>query len=330
MNKNVIVFDIGGTWFRSGIYTNKGKLISVSKKPAINYMNTKYKTIQELQVKLITYIEEEVTFLKEGSLRGLSHIAISMGAALNSHTGYIHNSGPLWGPNCLPFDLHTKLTQTFPGMHISIINDVSAALLREVAQMKNTTLSKIMLITISTGIACRVFETERKTIPVDKTYGLQGEIGHLPILFTHNDNVITLICDCGGRNHLNAFCSGRGIEKLLQSFNKNMSFNDFVHGINKENKFAINILRSVTKPLAELLLIAFTLDPKIEKVILTGGVVHTLGENYIQTLLYQLNKIGMYQITKLDPEFFENHVYLGENDDNSSLIGAALSFKYKI
>lgn len=331
-NKDVIVFDIGGTWFRNGIYTKEGKLVCVSKQPAKNYKNTKFKTMQELQGKLITYIKEEVYRLRKAfPQRNLFHVAISMGAALNAHTGYIFNSGPLWGPNCLPFDMHSELTRVIPDIHISVINDVSAALLREVTQIKNTSFSKIMLITVSTGIACRIFEVQKGIIPVDRVYGLQGEIGHLPIRFTYNHKDFALSCDCGGENHLNAFCSGRGIEKVLRLVGKKgSSFSDFMQAVQKGDKVAISILHSVTKPLAKLLLVAFTLDPEIEKVIFTGGVIHTLGKHYMQSLLHQLNETGMYQITNQEPKFFEKRLFIGNDDDKSSLIGAALSFKYKL
>lgn len=330
--EDIIVFDIGGTWFRSGIYTKNGSLINVSKQSAKNYKNTPFKTMSELQEKLIIYIKEEVTRLKKVfPKRNISHIAIAMGAALNAHSGYIFNSGPLWGPDCLPFDLYNNLIQIIPRTHISIINDVSAGLLHEATQDNNKSFSKIMLVTISTGIACRTFELQKEIIPVDKIHGLQGEIGHLPIRFSYNHKEMMLKCDCGGKSHLNAFCSGRGIENVIQLvMNKKISFADFIQEIRKDDKFAKNILNAVTKPLADMLLLTFTLDPQIEKVIFTGGVVHSLKKHYIQSLLHNLNEVGMYQIISRDPKFFEKRLFLSKNDDKSNLIGAALSLKYKL
>lgn len=330
MDKNIIVFDIGGTWFRSGIYTKERKLTYISKQPAKNYKNTDYKTIHELQEKLVSYIREEADRLKKAlPQKNLSHIAIAMGAALNAHTGQILNSGPLWGPNCLPFDLRNKLTQAIPNMNIYIVNDVTAALLREVMELKNKSLSKIMLITVSTGIACRTFDIQKRTIPIDRVYGIQGEIGHIPIRFTYNFKDISFRCDCGGENHLNAFCSGRGIEKVLRLvWKKDISFNYFIQAVQKGNKLAVSILDASIKPLAELLLVTFTLDPEVEKVILTGGVIHALRRHYIKSLLHQLNDIGMYQITNKDPKFFEKRLFLGKDDDKSCLIGAAISINY--
>lgn len=330
--EDIIVFDIGGTWFRSGIYTQNGSLINLSKQPAKNYKNTSFKTMNELQETLIIYIKDEVTRLKKVfPKKNISYIAIAMGAALNAHNGFILNSGPLWGPDCLPFDLYNNLIQVIPRTHISIINDVSAGLLYEATQDNNKSFSKIMLVTISTGIACRIFELQKESIPVDRIHGLQGEIGHLPIRFSYKHKDMMLKCDCGGKNHLNAFCSGRGIEKVIQLVrSKKISFADFIQAVQKDDKFAKNILNTITKPLADMLLLIFTLDPQIEKVIFTGGVIHSLKKHYIHSLLYNLNKIGMYQITSRDPKFFEKRLFISKNDDKSNLIGAALSLRYKL
>lgn len=326
MNKDIIVFDIGGTWFRSGIYTKEKQLIAITKESAINYKNTSFETTQELQKKLVFYIKTQVTNLKKKyPQKQLSTIGISMGAALNAHTGYILNSGPLWGPTSVSFDLPKMLSENIPGMSIYIINDVSAALLREISEIKNISFSKIMLITISTGIACRIFDVKRGIIPIDKVYGLQGEIGHLPIRFTYKRKYITLNCDCGEKNHLNSFSSGRGIEKIIQFQKRRESFSNLITGLEQRDEFAKGILDAVTKPIAELLLIIFTLDPEIEKVIFTGGVTHALKTHYLNSILYHLNKTGMYQITNQDRKFFEKRIFIGKDDDKSGLIGAALN-----
>lgn len=327
--RNIIVFDIGGTWFRSGIYTNEGKLIYVSKQPARNYKNTAFETMEELQCKLVTYITEEVYRLKHKSPeKKLSSIGISMGAALNAHNGYIFNSGPLWGPHCLPFNLREKIEKNIPAMDISIVNDVTAGLLREVTYLKKQYFTKVMLITISTGIACRIFDMQKTTIPVDKVYGIQGEIGHIPIRFNLKNQDIQLNCDCGEKNHLNAFCSGRGMENILELVG--MSFKELLHEVRKDDENAMSILDAFTKPIANFLITSFTIDPEIEKVILTGGVTHAFGNDYLKSLLRQLNGMGLYQITNHDPKIFEKRLSLGNNDDRSGLIGAALSLEYKL
>lgn len=98
-NFPVIVFDIGGTWFRFGLYSINNRLISSSKTKAINYLNTPHKTALELQ--------------KKYSDLNLKNVSISMGAALNAHNGLILNSGPLWGPQCKPFNLKFYLEKLY-------------------------------------------------------------------------------------------------------------------------------------------------------------------------------------------------------------------------
>ncbi len=331
--EDIIVFDIGGTWFRSGIYTKAGKLIHVSKQKAKNYKNTSYSSINDLQNQFVHYVANEIKRFKElVPHNNYSQVAISMGAALNAHTGFIYNSGPLWGPNCKAFDLKKALKESIPDCEFSIINDVSAALLREVTDEKNKNFSKIMLITVSSGIACRIFDVEKNEIAVDRTYGLQGEIGHIPVQFTYMGKELVEVCDCGGKNHINAFSSGRGIVQILKTVMKNHDmkeddeiFKQFINSLKKGDEVASNILDAVVKPLADILLITFTLDPKIEKIILTGGVVHSLNHYYLQSLLKQLDEKGMYQITINDPDYLKKRLSIGKDDDNSGLLGAALS-----
>src|SRR6266700_3868644 len=97
-----------------------------------------------------------------------------------------------------------------------MVNDITASVLHYAWLYERNNLSKLMLITISTGIGCRLYDARSNTVPVDRIHGLQGEIGHLPICFEYKGHPIELQCDCGGMNHINAFCSGRGIEALIR------------------------------------------------------------------------------------------------------------------
>lgn len=338
----VIVFDIGGTWFRSGLFSSDNKLSLVSKSKAINYKNTLHKKVVDLQEALVDYILDKVKDIqKKRPNLDVNVVSISMGAALNAHNGLILNSGPLWGPECMPFNLLSSLKKRNSIIRWNIVNDISASLLRNVS-FDNEKNLKTSLITISTGVGARTFNHSTKSIPVDPTYGIQGEIGHIPINFIFRDTLISSVCDCGGLNHLNAFCSGRGIESLIPKIanlypsdykksklfnNKDkvgVSFSNFLVAIKSNDNFAYEILHSVTKPIADFIVNLFTVDPLTNKVILTGGVAHSLGDVYVSSLLKNLNKIGMYQITNKDSNFFKKKIVLGKDDDNSGLVGAAI------
>jgi glucokinase len=349
MSADVIVFDIGGTWFRSGILTAEDSLANVTRQPAINYKNTPYDSITQLQQALINYLVDNVHRLSEiFPAKKIEMVGVSLGAAMNAHTGLVLNSGPLWGPDCLPFDLLPALLEREPLMQWTVVNDITAALMREALKPEYKGLSKIMLLTVSTGIGSRIYDMRLQIVPVDRVHGVQGEIGHLPIDFMYDGHPVELKCDCGGANHINAFCSGRGIEALilhlatlrtkevrasmLSEINPAESngqvFQRFLQALNQRDAFAASILDAITKPIANLLLHALTFDPEVEAIVLTGGVVHSMGERYIKSLLKHLDDFGMYQITAHDPDFFSRRIRMAEADDNSGLVGAGICARF--
>lgn len=338
------VFDIGGTWFRSGVYAKSLGLTNLSKAPAYNYMNTPYDEVIELQFKLVDYLIEQVqSYRRENS--DIQAASISMGAALNGHTGEILNSGPLWGPECKPFDLLRQLQERIPEINWLIINDVSAALLRHAQDSEYAKARRTNLITVSSGIACRTYDQKGRYIPLNED-GIQGEIGHIPIHFSLFGETITETCDCGGANHLNAFVSGRGIVKVLrrlaaletspikdsQLFAQLQGLEEtdlnrmFFSLVNKNDPEAIEVLNQITFPIAEMIIHALTIDAEIEKVIMTGGVVHAVEKPYIKSLLANLEKIGLYQSSD-SSGLFKKTIRLGVNDDNSGLLGAAIAYE---
>lgn len=321
----VAVFDIGGTWFRSGLHTKAKGLTLLSKQPAYNYKNTAHKNVLELQNKLVDYLVQQVEYFHNHNPNTFA-ASISMGAALNGHTGEILNSGPLWGPACEKFDLLAALRERLPDIEWMAINDVSAALLRHVDSPQNIHLKRINLITVSSGIACRTYERDRKCIPLNEV-GIQGEIGHIPIKFTVFDKTLKEICDCGGANHLNAFSSGRGIENVVRDIgSQDNPHRHFSDAVKANDVFALEILDAVTFPIADMIIHMLTIDPEIEKIVMTGGVVHSIERQYIQSLLKNLEQIGLYQVPD-QPTFFRKIIELGLNDDNSGLLGAAIAYE---
>lgn len=350
-NRSIVTFDIGGTWFRSGIFTLSNQLMAVTRQPALNYKTHPNFSIEQLQERLANYIIDETYRLREQfPSENLCLASISMGAALNAHTGFIWNSGPLWGPNCVSFDLISTLNKKAPDIYWTMVNDVTAVLLRHVLEYKKEGLSRLAVVTVSSGIAFRTYDTRLQLIPVDANYGLQGEIGHIPINFEYQGHSFDLPCACGKLNHLNAFCSGQGIETVLvyladrfdedfkgsllynmvQGVTKQLKFNHFAEAVSCNDPFAVNILDAVTSPLARIFIHLFTIDPEIERVILTGGVVHTLQNRYLDSLLKQLSAIGLYQISSQNPNFFRDRFQIELVDDNSGMIGAAIAARMKV
>lgn len=341
---DTIVFDIGGTWFRSGIVTSEGELVNMSRQTAINYRNTIGLPPQQLQKALVDFLVREADRLSGSWPKTLRSVSISVGAALNAHTGVILNSGPLWGPDCPTFDLLVALRERDANLDWYLVNDITAALLRNAYLDVNSAVHKLSLVTVSTGVGMRTFDAKEARVPVERMHGLQGEIGHIPINFKFRERLITMMCDCGGRNHLNAFCSGVGITNLLphlaETYQRDfrlsrlsdaggdpreVTFPRLIDAVRQGDGFAESVLDAVTLPLAKILIHLFTLDPEVERVVLTGGIVHSLKGNYLESLIKNLSDIGLYQISDRDPDYFIHRVRLGAGDDTSGLIGAAIA-----
>jgi 2-epi-5-epi-valiolone 7-kinase len=331
------VFDIGGTWFRSAVYTEADELIGVSRRPALSHHHDPDTDVVDLQEGLVHYLEEELERLQaaHGPIR---QAAISMGAALNARDGFVFNSGPLWGAGSRPIDLRAKIQERTPGTNWQILNDVTAALLRHVCAEERRDHGRTALITISTGIACRVYDYGRRCVPTDPTHGLQGEIGHLDVRFRFRGTTVPLNCDCGRPNHLNAFTSGRGLEAVVQHLatvpnsgfatsslgatgNEHPHVTDFLAAVLDGDAWSREVLSASCQPLARILVVMLTHDPEIDSIPLVGGVAAKLGEVLRESLLEQLEELGMYQITDRDPNYFRSRVHLGSTDDDSGLIG---------
>ena len=348
LKRSIAVFDIGGTWFRSGLFREPTKLFEVERKPAINFKNTQSAVGIDLQKKLGDYLLEEVSRLL-GNTNVKRIAVISMGAALNANTGEIYQSGPLWGPYSTGFILEEYLKAKRPDIEWIIINDVTATLCRYIADRPGQSSGKTSLFTISSGIACRTYDADSDRIPVDDLYGLQGEIGHTTIDFVFRNRPHHLQCDCGGLDHINAFCSGRGIEALIchlsvcfpkdftasilyefcRGNNENLTFNHFRKAVGRSDKWTSTILNAVTKPIARHIVNLLTLDPDVNRIIMTGGVVHSIEREYMGSLFRNLDTMGMYQISNRDASFFSKRIEVGQPDDNSGLLGAGIyALKY--
>lgn len=335
----VVVFDIGGTQFRSGIFRPGLPLADVRSQPAVSFKSHPALDGAQLQEALLDYLVDTADAL--AARHGFARAAISLGAAMNGHTGEVYGSGPLWGDYAGSFHLCDRLAQRAPRLVWSAINDVSAALLAYAGALEYTDARKIMLITVSTGIACRVLDLRSRSMPLDD-FGLQGEIGHLPATLLYQGRPLPLRCDCGGDNHLAAFASGRGMAQLshhLASIEPALwqasAYRDLqTRGVATElalsaalarqDVFAQTLLRLATQPLADVIRHALALDPELDRIVLTGGVSVNLGEPYRQALLAHLFDAGLYLSCRFDPGYFARRLCIAAPEQASGLIGAGL------
>jgi 2-epi-5-epi-valiolone 7-kinase len=338
-NEPVLVFDIGGTWFRAGRVYADSRVELLDKQPAISIRNCD-DSVAGLQRRLVGYISE-VT--QKARFPGLLRVAVSIGAAVNMKTGHVVASAPLWGPARCDMDLANILAARLPEFTWSVVNDVTALAMRMITSGAPPGVRRAAALTVSSGIAYRTIDLRTGDIPVDADYGLQGEIGHLPVEVFWRDRRLDARCDCGALRHVSAISSGRAIESLLRrlpglteltasSATTEARIEPATDGgiaglttaVAKARPVAIEFLELVTRPLAYALLYQMTFNPEVQFTVVSGGVAEGLGQPYMDALIRNLRQFGLYGIPEQDTGYFIRRVALGNPDGLDAIRGAAV------
>ncbi|WP_277961026.1 ROK family protein [Pseudomonas sp. RIT-To-2] len=337
-----MVFDIGGTWFRSAHFSPGLPLAQVQHHPALSFHSDRQASAASLKEGLLAYLVG--TALAQGARR----CGVSLGAAMDARSGQVYGSGPLWGSDCGGLDLPGELARRTPGVRWHVANDVTCALLHYASQLapQSPPLRKVMLITVSTGIACRTLDLRTGEVPVD-SFGLQGEIGHLPVAPAQwaPRRTLDLCCDCGGRNHLAAFSSGRGLRNLHRALRQHghplwagsllgrLRAAGVEHeaaladALDAHDPYALTLLRLGTRAMADTLRCALALDPELDRIVLTGGVSTHLGQHYLDALATHFDEAGLYLTSKFDPGYIMNRIVIAPPGTADGLYGAGLQMK---
>ncbi|MBD2812552.1 ROK family protein [Xenorhabdus sp. Vera] len=318
------IYDVGGTFLRSAKWVPHKGPVNVMKEASPSFLMYPSDDVINLKDKLLESIVRKLPIYHNGLTA-----SISLGAALNHHTGEVYGAAPLWGACQVNFKLLDELHSLRPDVLWMIMNDVTAMAIHLSIQPVCQNIRKVMLITVSSGIACRIFETLPFRVNFDIS-GLQGEIGHLP----GGGTPFSLNCDCGESDHIAAYASGRGIRnvydhmyrRIYQKEPNYVNFeNEFKLGLENNDYFCSNVLDTAMKPLADLITSALVIDPSIEMVALSGGVVDSLS-NYIKnSLLSRILKSGPYITALKEPRMIEDLLYICPPNTASGLWGAGIA-----
>ncbi|MGC0417100.1 ROK family protein [Embleya sp. AB8] len=327
----VVVFDLGGTWWRVGVYTGAAEVRVLRRDAAIS-RRTRPGPVPRLQRALVDFVVEHA--MSAARRYEADTVGISLGAALNGRTGRVLASAPLWGPRIAPWDLRAELAERAPELRWFVLNDVSALayaiLLREFPTAR---VRRAAALTVSTGIACRTIDLRDGHIPLDPEHGLQGEIGHLPAHCELDGRTIHAECDCGARDHVASFASGPGIESLLRTLPETRGLRTraaaldtdprelFRTAVRRGSTSAQTLLDAITRPLAHVLLAQATLDPEVGTTFVSGGVAEAFGEQYRASLLRNLRALGLYGISTVDDTYFDRRLAIVAGDGLDALRG---------
>lgn len=314
-----IVMDIGGTSFRTGIYTEKGELLHLTITPSDNFLEDKNRSIEDLREMFVNRVLSIVNSIKSSCEYEIKGLGIAFPGPVHQD-GVISSATTLWGPTEQRYSLQSKLQELLSDIRIEVLNDVTSAGWRYQDEIKDN----FCIITVSSGIGNKVFWEKEVLLGKDN---IGGEIGH----FYHGGKYKDVICDCGKSGHIGAISSGRGVEKLAHIlkaerpllYNQSLLYGketlstyDIVYGVKHQDSFALMVLEESIKPLAKACSFMYY-SIGIEKFVIMGGFAIAVGYQYTDLLKKHVLE---YQTFSFGNDSSPD-IILGKPDDYHGLIG---------
>lgn len=192
------MFDVGGTSLRAGLYDPAADaLVAVARRRTASHWSDP----ESEPARLIDRLLDDLQAL-ERDMDAPAPDAVAMG-----FPGPLDPEGralalpTVLGPSSTgPVAIGELMAERWPRSSVVVVNDVTAA---GFALLERPT-EDLCVATVSSGVGAKVF-VEGK--PVVGRGGRGGEIGHLVVDRRADANP----CECGGRGHLGAVASGRGV-----------------------------------------------------------------------------------------------------------------------
>ena len=303
-----LVFDVGGSKTRAAVFDRRTTtLVGVAVTPTPNHLDFPDSSFDDLRQRLLSAMR--VLGRELAGATAVERVDVAFAGPLDVE-GRVVAAPTLWGTRLeQPYRLRDDLARLWPRARIGVLNDVTAAGYRYCRGDED-----FCIVTVSSGIGHKVFIEGR---PAVGPRGAGGEIGHLRV----DDSIDAPICECGGRGHLGAIASGRGV--LLQARqrggNEALSSGDFVAAFRRGEGWATDLVSRSSAPLGSALA-AMHLGVGIERFVLVGGFALALGERYRRSVA----AAASVRCWAGDADWL-GRVELGIDDDHSGLIGAGIA-----
>jgi predicted NBD/HSP70 family sugar kinase len=298
-----LVFDLGGTFLRAGVagqdgvvrYRSKARICSVA------HNLDPCEIWNRILNSMLDYVVGH-----EDCLAVDSPVVISFPGPIGKNQEIIQ-APTVAGSGSSVFDLPRMLASR-TGRHVTVLNDVSAAAWR-IAQQ--TTVRRFAVVTVSSGIGSKIFDRCHASGVLDQP-PYAGEIGHVVV----DDSPDAPICDCGGKGHLGAVASARGMERIIRqraqieskAFCKSLLVKQFgatlldltnethiVPAIKSGDAWTSKIVSDCTRHLIRSLL-TVSMACGLEKIFFIGGFVSELGDRYFEIVHPLVRDLSRYEV----------------------------------
>jgi glucokinase len=317
-----VVVDIGGTTLRIGRWDAVAGRVGDVARYAVEGLGLHPDDPPDrLQSRVLAQLGDRIAGYLDRCPR-VDSIGVSFAGPVDEH-GMVLAAPTIWGSGAGRLDLARILTRRL-GRRVVVANDMTAAAWRYAAQEPEP----FCVITISSGIGNKVFRNGEVLV---HPLGFGGELGHWLV----DPRPEALRCDCGGRGHLAAIASGRGLlagarraafdrpEHFARSMLSGLvTAPDVITGpalaqaLRMGDVFATEVLRGALRHLAAAISCLYVAIG-VRRYIVIGGFAVAVGQPIIHHLANQLREVGCFGLG----EDVACMVRLGEPDDDHGLIG---------
>ncbi|AUG28810.1 MULTISPECIES: ROK family protein [Microbacterium] len=191
------------------------------------------------------------------------------------------------------------------GVPVVVVNDVHAAALGELALGSDR--DRFVFVAVGTGIGGAVVS---EGALLRGASGMAGSIGHLRAATMRGR-----VCSCGGRDHIEAFASGPGIERsFAERSGVAAPLREIARRAREGDTVAAQVIAAAAGELgASLAPVITTVDPGV---VLLGGGVSALGTALVAPLAEGLR-------TELRAPFVDVRIEIARAGTDAALLGAA-------
>jgi glucokinase len=270
--------DLGGTKVLAAIFSPDGTIVSRAK-------------VDTGRIGGIDVVERMAAAVGEAAkvaglnLSQITAVGTGVPAPVNPVTGVVHMTPNIVGWEDMP--LKEELGGRLGGISVAIDNDVRVAVIAEHGAGVGVGIRNMVGIWLGTGVGGGLILDGRI---YTGTSSYAGEIGHITV------RQRGALCGCGGRGHLEAYCSRtamlRQLEKLIREGHETRltrivgrdllraKSSDLAEAAALGDSAVISVLDRTARYIAVgIATIANLLNP--EMIVLGGGVIEALGDDFI-------------------------------------------------